>query len=71
LIDNLFKEKQELKNEITNYWKILSKYEEYNNDFQHKLFEDLKKCHLDYSIENMNILERDNTEEYDQKKKRM
>jgi len=70
LIDNLFKEKQELKNEIINYWKYLSKYEEYNNDFEHKLFEDLKNCHLDYSIEEMNILERDNPEEYEQKKKK-
>ena len=69
LIDNLFKKKQEVKNEIINYWKYLSKYEEYNNDFEHKLFEDLKNCHLDYSIENMNIMERDNPEEYEQKKK--
>ena len=69
LIDNLSKEKQELKNEIINYWKLLSKYEKYNNDFEHKLFEDLKNCHLDYSIVDMNILERDNSEEYEQKKK--
>ena len=69
LIDNIFKEKQEMKNEIINYWKYLSKYEEYNNDFEHKLFKDLKNCHLDYSIENLNILEIDNPEEYKQKKK--
>ena len=69
LINKIFKEKQELKNEIINYWKYLSKYEEYNNDFEHKLFEDLKNCNLDYSIVNLNILERDNPEEYDQKKK--
>ena len=69
LIDKIFEEKQELKNEIINYWKYLSKYEEYNNDFEHKLFEDLKNCNLDYSIVNLNILERDNPEEYDQKKK--
>ena len=69
LIDNLFKEKQELKKEIINYCTLLSKYEEHNNDFEHKLFEDLKNCHLDYSIVDMNILERDNSEEYEQKKK--
>ena len=69
LVDNLPKEKQELKNEIINYWKLLSKYEEYNNGFEPKLFEDLKNCHLDYSIVDMNILERDNSEEYEQKKK--
>ena len=69
LIEKLPKEKQEMKSEILNYWKYLSKFEEYNNDFEHKLFEDLKNCHLDYSIENMNIIERDNPEEYEHKKK--
>ena len=68
-IDKIFEEKQEMKNEIISYWKYLSKYEEYNNDFEHKLFEDLKNCHLEFSIENINILERDNPEEYEQKKK--
>jgi hypothetical protein len=69
LLENLFKENQKLKNEIINYWKFLSKYEESNNNFQHKLFEDLKNCQLDYSIVNINIMERDNPEEYEQKKK--
>ena len=69
LMGNLFKEKQEMKKEIINYWKLLSKYEEYNNDFEQKLFEDLKNCHLDYSIVDINILERDKSEEYEQKKK--
>jgi len=69
LLENLFKEKQEVENEIINYWKYLSKYEKYNNDFEHKLFEDLKNCHLDYSIININILERYNSEEYEHKKK--
>ena len=69
LINNLFRENQEVKNEIVNYWKFLSKYEEYNNDFEHQLFEDLKNCHFDYSLVNMNILERNNPEEYEYKKK--
>jgi hypothetical protein len=58
-----------VRNEIFDYWNYLSIYEEYNNNFEHKFFEDLKNCNLDYSIVNMNILERDNPEEYDQKKK--
>jgi len=69
LIENLFNEKKEQKNEIINYWKYLSKYEEYNNNFGNKFFEDLKNCHFDYSIVNMNILERNNPEEYEYKKK--
>ena len=68
LLENLFLEKKEVKNDIFDYWKYLSKYEEYNNNFEHKFFEDLKNCNLDYSIVNMNILERDNPEEYEQKK---
>jgi len=68
IYENLYKERLEIKDEIVNYWKYLSKYAEYNNDFQHKLFEGLKSCHLDYSIVNINIMERDNPEEYEQKK---
>ena len=69
LLENIFSEDKKVKNEIFDYWKYLSIYEEYNNNFEHKFFEDLKNCNLDYSIVNMNILERDNPEEYDQKKK--
>ena len=69
LHENLFKENLKLRNEIVNYWQNLSKYAEYNNDFQYKLYEDLKNCHLDYSIVNINIMERDNPEEYEQKQK--
>jgi hypothetical protein len=69
LLENIFSEDKKVKNEIFDYWKYLSIYEEYNNNFEHKFFEDLKNCNLDYSIVNMNILERDNPKEYDQKKK--
>ena len=69
LYENLYKERKELRKEIVNYWKYLTKYAKYNNDFQQKLFEDLKSCHLDYSIVNINIMERDNPEEYEQKKR--
>ena len=69
LLENIFSEDKKVRNEIFDYWKYLSIYEEYNNNFEHKFFEDLKNCNLDYSIVNMNILERDNPEEYDQKKK--
>ena len=55
------------KNEIENYWKYLSKYEEYNNEFD--FLKDLKNCHFDYSIISMNIVERENPEKYEQKKK--
>ena len=67
LIDQLFMVKQEQKNEIVNYWKYLSKYEKYNNGFD--FLKDLKNCHFDYSIISMNIVERDNPEKYEQKKK--
>ena len=69
LLENIFSEDKKVKNEIFDYWKYLSIYEEYNNNFEHKFFEDLKNCNLDYSIVNMNILERDNPEEYEYKKK--
>ena len=69
LLENIFSEDKKVRNEIFDYWNYLSIYEEYNNNFEHKFFEDLKNCNLDYSIVNMNILERDNPEEYDQKKK--
>ena len=67
LIDQICIMNQEPKNEIVNYWKFLSKYEEYNNEFD--ILRDLKNCHFDYSIISMNIIERDNPEEYIQKKK--
>ena len=67
LIVQLFIVKKEPTNEIENYWKYLSKYEEYNNEFD--FLRDLKNCHFDYSIIRMNIMERDNPEEYKQKKK--
>jgi hypothetical protein len=69
LLENLFAQKKEVKNDIFDYWKYLSKYEGYNNNFEYKFFEDIKNCYLDYSLINMNILERDNPEEYEYKKK--
>ena len=60
-------EQDHKKNEIKNYWKYLSKYEEHNNEFD--FLNDLKNCHFDYSIISMDIVERDNLEEYEQKKK--
>jgi len=68
LLENLFTEKKKLKDNILDYWKFLSTYEEYNSGFEHQFFEDLKKCNLEYSLVNMIILERDNPEEYEQKK---
>ena len=69
LLEKLFAEKKEVKNDIFDYWKYLSIYEEHNNNFEHKFFEDIKNSYLDYSLINMNILERDNPEEYEYKKK--
>ena len=69
LLENLFAQKKEVKNDIFDYWKYLSIYEEHNNNFEHKFFEDIKNSYLDYSLINMNILERDNPEEYEYKKK--
>ena len=69
LLENLFAQKKEVKNDIFDYWKYLSIYEGYNNNFEHKFFEDIKNSYLDYSLINMNILERDNPEEYEYKKK--
>jgi len=67
LMEQIFELEKKQKNEIENYWKFLSKYEEYNNEFD--FLKDLKNCHFDYSIIRMNIVERDNPEEYKQKKK--
>ena len=53
----------EQKNEINNYWKALSKYEEYN-DFEEQFNKDLKNSHFDFSLISLNILERDNPEDY-------
>ena len=50
--------------EIENYWKSISKYKSYNNFFGTEFINDLKKCKFDYSIISINILERDNSEEY-------
>ena len=54
LLENIFSEDKTVRNEIFDYWNYLSIYEEYNNNFEHKFFEDLKNCNLDYSIVNMN-----------------
>jgi hypothetical protein len=69
LLEKLFAEKKEVKNDIFDYWKYLSIYEGYNNNFEHQFYEDIKNSYLDYSLINMNILERDNPEEYEHKKK--
>ena len=69
LIEKYFNKNQIIKDKIENYWKYLSKYEEYNNNFEDIFFRDLKNCAFDYSIISMNLLERDNPEEYEQKKR--
>ena len=69
LLEKLFAEKKEVRNDIFNYWKYLSIYEGYNNNFEHKFYEDIRNSYLDYSLVSMNILERDNPEEYMHKKK--
>ena len=69
LIEKYFNENQIIKDKIENYWKCLSKYEEYNNNFEDIFFRDLKNCAFDYSIISMNLLEREHPEEYEQKKR--
>jgi len=58
----------EKKKDLENYWRCLSSYEEYSY-FEEQLKNDLKKCKFDYSLVSMNILERDNPEEYEKKKR--
>ena len=67
IINKFFMDKSPEKDEIINYWKYLSKYQKYNNEFD--FLKDLKNCHFDYSLIKMNIVERYNIEEYEQKKK--
>ena len=69
LIEKYFNENQIIKDKIENYWKYLSRYEKCNNNFEDIFLRDLRNCAFDYSIISMNLLERDNPEEYEQKKR--
>ena len=57
------------KRKINNYWRNLLKYEKYNSYFELQFIKDLKKCKFDYSIISINLLEKDNSEVYEEKKK--
>ena len=53
---------------VDNYWRNLSKYEEYNSFFEEELRFDLKKAKFDYSIISLGILEGRNIDEYNSKR---
>ena len=57
------------KRKINNYWRNLLKYEKYNTEFELQFIKDLKKCKFDYSIISINLVEKDNSETYEEKKK--
>ena len=59
----------EQKKEIGKYWQNLSSYILYNTFFESEFIHHLKICKFDYSLISFNILENDNYEEYEKKKK--
>ena len=60
-IINLLKDEPKMK--IDNYWKCLSKYEEYSSFFEQELIKDLKNTKFDYSIISLGILEKKDEDE--------
>ena len=64
---NLFE--NEKKEKVDIIWRKLSKYDKYNSFFENEFKKDLKKTIFDYSLVSLNILERDDEEEYNMKKK--
>jgi hypothetical protein len=56
--------KDDKKTKIDNYWRCLSKYEEYSSFFEQELIKDLKNTKFDYSIISLGILEKKDEEEY-------
>ena len=59
----------EQKKEIGKYWQNLSSYIQYNTFFESEFIHHLKICKFDYSLISLNILDNDNYEEYEKKKK--
>ena len=59
---------QEKKEYILDYWSSLLKYSEYNFNFENQFRKDLKNCIFDYSLVSMNILERDDQNQYEIKR---
>ena len=53
----------EKRTKIDNYWRCLSKYEEYSSFFEQELIKDLKKTKFDYSIIGLGIVEKKDEDE--------
>jgi ribosomal protein L44E len=49
---------------IDNYWRCLSKYEEYTSFFEQELIKDLKNTSFDYSVVSLGIIDTKNEEKY-------
>ena len=63
ILINKYLNKEEKEN-IENYWKTLSKYTIYNSFFESTFIEHLKKSKFDYSLININIIKREDSENY-------
>ena len=68
-IQNLIEDGKEKKTEILNYRSSLFGYAEFNESFEIQFKKDLKNCKFDYSLVTLNVLERDNPEEYKSRRK--
>ena len=55
---------QNLRNHVIQYWSILSKYEEFNTNFEENLFKAIKNSYFDYSLVNLSIFEQANKNRY-------
>ena len=56
------------KNEIINYWSILSKYESFNKLFEAELLKALEKSYFDFSLIGLSIFQQNNRKQYLAKK---
>ena len=64
-IDNLLNlVGKNMKNEIIKYWSILTKYEEFNKDFEEELFKAIENSYFDYSLIGLSIYQQSNREKY-------
>ena len=53
-----------MKNQIIKYWSILTKYEEFNRDFEEELFKAIENSYFDYSLIGLSIYQQSTREQY-------
>ena len=54
----------ENKEKINNYWRCLSRYEEYTKFFEQELIKDLEQTKFDYSVVSLGVIDIKNEENY-------